>query len=439
MIPPLHLQQQPLLSHPPNSISPLDNTPSLNLPHLGSFYALGDSYSAGIGANCSWVTDEFDPTGACLKCKGAYPYQLISIANSTTLPPPKKTPESEAESTTTVETAAQVYHLGCTGASIPDILTVGYDNRTSQLDLMSDAISSGGPLGTWATLSIGGNDVGFGDVVADCVMLDTAGCDASLNATERMVRDPGLLGRLVEVYLSILDAAPVKQFTLIVTSYARFFNAETEECDKHFFIRGRYLTRPFRRRLNAMIEDLNLLIQAAVAIVQMELIVSGSGKSVFYEDWDAGFEGRRFCDVGSGDGEKRHWERDAWFFTVAGDDILEGGESGDGGRLGFDDVGVPFGEEKVDFEKLARECEREREREREWDWSERFLCNWAKALHDEKRDGLKGEGKEGDNGFQELSKTVYPWYVKKVMHPKTIAHAELGRRIYQRWMNGEYS
>ena len=39
-------------------------------PALKNFYAFGDSYSAGIGANCGWIKDEYDLKGACLKCDG---------------------------------------------------------------------------------------------------------------------------------------------------------------------------------------------------------------------------------------------------------------------------------------------------------------------------------------------------------------------------------
>ncbi|PVH70511.1 hypothetical protein DL98DRAFT_132760 [Cadophora sp. DSE1049] len=426
MIPQAQLQQSlPSLTPTPNIISRPYTTGSSNVPELSSFYALGDSYSAGIGANCSWITDDFDPTGSCLKCKGAYPYQIVDISNSTSSSPSS----TNLPPYTNGEEQTQVYHLGCTGASIPDILTVGWDNRTSQLQLMEEAIERG-DIGTWGTLSVGGNDVGFANVVADCVMLNTAGCEASLNATEAMVRDPNLVAQLVETYLSVLEIAPVEDFKLIVTSYARFFNAETEECDTHFFIRGHYLTRPFRRRLNAMIESLNLLIQVAVAIVQMQLVFGGSGMSVFFEDWDAVFEGRRFCEEAEG----KHWERDAWFFTVAGDDILR-----DGSKAAVNDVKPPPGQDGavVDFEKLARECAMEGWKEE--DWTERLLCNWARTLEDERKArGTRGEGEDGGE-FEELSKTVYPWYVKKAMHPKTIAHAELGRSLFEKWVSGEYA
>jgi hypothetical protein len=53
-----------------NSGAGICNSSALRFPALKNFYAFGDSYSAGIGANCGWVKDEFDLKGACLKCDG---------------------------------------------------------------------------------------------------------------------------------------------------------------------------------------------------------------------------------------------------------------------------------------------------------------------------------------------------------------------------------
>ena len=111
------------------------------LPSLPSFFAFGDSFSAGIGANCGWIKDEFDERGACLKCDGGYPYQIIEVANT---------------SSTNSENL-EVFHLGCTGASMNDVTNTGWNNRTSQLELMKSKTGQAG----WGTLSIGGNDVGL--------------------------------------------------------------------------------------------------------------------------------------------------------------------------------------------------------------------------------------------------------------------------------------
>lgn len=120
-------------------------------------------------------------------------------------------------------------------------------------------------------------------------MFERPTCDTDLEFTEDLIRDPLLLSRFVETYLRVLDATHKPDFTLIVPGYAQFFNAVTEVCDTQYIFYGRYLTRKFRTRLNKMILDLNLVIQVAVAIVQMQFVFSNSGKRIYYEDWDSSF------------------------------------------------------------------------------------------------------------------------------------------------------
>lgn len=304
-----------------------------------------------------------------------------------------------------------VYHLGCTGASMNDVLSTGWNNRTAQLELMAEEAGEGG----WGTISIGGNDVGFANIVADCIMINTASCDASMNMTESLLSDPLLLEQLTTTYLAVLSTATSPDFTLIVPGYAQFFNADTDLCDTKFFIRGRYLTREFRQRLNRMIADLNLVIQIAVAVVQMQLVFSNSRKSIFYEDWDVLFEGHRFCEEAPLD-----WNRDSWFFTILGDDILP-----DGTFVPPEQVQAPGNEMPFDPAMVGESC---------WDGEEedaveRVMCNWAMSLEEERR--VRGE-------LEEETTLVYPWYVKKAMHPKSIAHYALGKKIYERWMSGDY-
>lgn len=366
------------------------NTSTLSFPALKNFYALGDSFSAGIGANCGWVKDEFDDKGACLKCNGSYAYQLIEIANSSA--------------------CMEVYHIGCTGASMNDVLEIGWNNRTAQLELMTSVAGEGG----WGTISVGGNDVGFANIVADCVMFNRPACDADMNITETRIADPTLLSRLTTTYLAVLGTANNSDFRLIVPGYAQFFNAETEICDNRYIFYGRYLTKEFRARLNKMIADLNMVIQIAVAIVQMQLVFSDSRKAIFYEDWDVLFTGHRFCE------ELPLGWPDAWFFTINGVDTLP------------NDTLVPPSEpppahvseqeSTFDISSLARSCEDDIET----NVTARMLCNWAMSL---------GEGREPSGN---VSTQFYPWWITKTMHPKSIAHYQLAKKMYERWMTGDY-
>lgn len=358
---------------------------TLQFPSPRNFYALGDSFSAGIGANCGWIKDEFDSKGACLKCDGGYPYQIIEVANTSD--------------------TMEVYHLGCTGASMNDIVNIGWNNRTSQLELMEPKAGEGG----WGTLSVGGNDVGFANIVANCIMFDRPSCDADMNFTETLISDPRLLERFTTTYLKVLGTAHHPDFRLIVPSYAQFFNAETEICDNQYIFYGRYLTQEFRTRINRMVSNLNLLIQIAVSVVQLQLVFANSRKGIYFEDWDSLFLGHRFCEEIPG------WKA-PWFFTINGEDILPN-------KTVVSAFKDPPGEEPLfNLTTFASSCDAQDP----GNLTAQMLCDWAHNL----AEGRKPNGN--------VSTLVYPWWITKTLHPKSIAHWELAKMIYRKWENGDY-
>jgi hypothetical protein len=359
---------------------------ALQFPQLPSFFALGDSFSAGIGANCGWIKDEFDDTGACLKCDGGYPYQIIEVANTSD--------------------SMEVYHLGCTGASMNDVVNTGWNNRTSQLELMGPKAGQGG----WGTLSIGGNDVGFANIVANCIMFDRPSCDADMNFTENLISDPSLLGQFTTTYLKVLGTAHHPDFRLIVPSYAQFFNAQTEVCDNQYIFYGRYLTQEFRTRVNNLVSSLNLVIQIAISMVQLQLVFGGSRKGIYFEDWNSLFSGHRFCEE-----PPKGWT-DAWFFTINGEDILPNNTVISSWKT------PPEAETLVNLTSLALSCDAENPS----NLTAQMLCAWARNL---------AEGSEPNGNF---SSVVYPWWITKTLHPKSVAHRELAKMIYKKWVNGDY-
>jgi len=350
------------------------------LPTPSSFFSLGDSYSAGIGANCGWVTDDFDPNLECLRCLGSFVYQIANLTGSND---------------------THVYHIACTASNTHDITHRSADkNRTSQVDLMRNVTESAG----WGTLTIGGNDVGFGSIVANCIAFNNPSCDKDLNFTEIAITDKKLIARLAKTYMAVLDAAHGDNFTLIVPGYAQFFNAVTKECDAQYLFFGRYLTRELRARVNQMVIGFNLVIQIAIASVQLHLVFTNSLKSIYYEDWGGIFEGHRFCE-----NKPKTWV-DSWFFTIDGPDTLPNGTVVAATR---DSRHFPPRRRDVKCDDLEGKG-----------YEELMGCNIA--LH---------EGRMSD---EDLKIEMYPWWAMKIMHPKTIAHHELAKRIYSKWVKGDY-
>ncbi|MDT0268758.1 SGNH/GDSL hydrolase family protein [Streptomyces sp. DSM 44915] len=145
----------------------------------GRYVALGDSYSSGSGAG-AYYTD-----GGCQLSANAYP-RLWAEANS---------PSSFA-------------FVACGGAVTADVLAEQVSALTADTRLV--------------TISIGGNDAGFGDVMTTCLLSSNATCAARNEQARNFIRQT-LPGRLDNVYAEIADRAPDAQ--VVVLGYPHIFGS----------------------------------------------------------------------------------------------------------------------------------------------------------------------------------------------------------------------
>jgi lysophospholipase L1-like esterase len=146
-----------------------------------NYVALGDSYSSGTGTH-----DYFDED--CQRSNQSYGAQVA---------------------------AAQGYNLdlaACAGAEIPDVQA----NQLSHLSADTNLI----------TMSIGGNDTGWSDIVTSCARPWPWTCWGDIDEAEAFVRDT-LPGQLDGLYNQISEAAPNAH--VIIVGYPRLFNGE--ECN----------------------------------------------------------------------------------------------------------------------------------------------------------------------------------------------------------------
>jgi len=141
-----------------------------------NYVALGDSYSSGLG------TRDYDDSD-CKRGPAAYP-ELWAASNAT----------------------ASYDFVACAGATTADVL----DNQISALEEGTDLV----------TITVGGNDVGFADVITTCRTGSNADCEEVGEEAENQVRDV-LPGLLEETYTAITDAAPSAQ--VVVLGYPRLF------------------------------------------------------------------------------------------------------------------------------------------------------------------------------------------------------------------------
>lgn len=149
---------------------------------LGGYVALGDSYSSGVGAG-SYISS----SGDCKRSTRAYPY-LWAAANS----------------------PSSFDFTACSGARTSDVLS-------GQLGPLSTATGL-------VSLSVGGNDAGFADVMTTCVLQSDSSCLSRI-ATARAFVDSTLPGRLDSVYSAIRDRAP--NADVVVLGYPRFYRLGT--------------------------------------------------------------------------------------------------------------------------------------------------------------------------------------------------------------------
>lgn len=178
---------------------------SLAQPAYADYVALGDSYAA--------LGDSREPTGtpaACGRNLGNYPHQLD--ANPA---------------------VGELTDATCGAARIPDLAgsqTLGTAPNTIAVPPQLDALDAGTDL---VTLSIGGNDVGFGTIVG-CITAPLSGgaakdCRALLDAdvTAGIERVFGEDGEIDEVYDAIETAAPNAK--VVATQYLPLMPAEDED------------------------------------------------------------------------------------------------------------------------------------------------------------------------------------------------------------------
>ncbi|MCP3757526.1 SGNH/GDSL hydrolase family protein [Streptomyces sp. TBY4] len=142
------------------------------------YVALGDSYSSGVGAG------NYDSaSGNCKRTTRAYPALWAA-----------------AHSPQTFSFAA------CSGARTGDVMSGQLAPLNSGTDLVS--------------ITIGGNDAGFSDVMTTCVLQSESTCVSRVNQAKGYV-DSTLPGQLDQVYNAIKSRSPGAR--VVVLGYPRFY------------------------------------------------------------------------------------------------------------------------------------------------------------------------------------------------------------------------
>lgn len=173
------------------------------------YVALGDSYSSGTGTRVYTNT-------ACQRSSTAYPSLVGAQRPNTTL-----------------------VFVACSGATTADVI----NNQVSSLTAGTEIV----------TITIGGNDAGFGSVILECAKPGwLSNCAGKVTTAQNFIQNT-LPGRLNAVFDEIQTRSPTA--TVVVLDYPRLFNGE--DCNAATFF-----SPDDETRLNATANLLRTTLQA---------------------------------------------------------------------------------------------------------------------------------------------------------------------------------
>lgn len=211
----------------------------------GDYVALGDSYSSGEGAwdyedgtdfddrDDLWpFNDDEEDHNRCHRSENAYS-QVVASAN---------------------DFAGDVTFVACSGAVITDLTHPNHGNtgEDPQLDALDDDVSL-------VTMTMGGNDLGFADVVKDCIINGARGVgfvDSCQEKHDQRIEDllPELEQRLIDQYRAIKEKAPNAR--VVIIGYPQLFPEHPGD-DYHdlLFKEDQVWMNEKAAELNAMLRD----------------------------------------------------------------------------------------------------------------------------------------------------------------------------------------
>ncbi|MEU5721613.1 SGNH/GDSL hydrolase family protein [Micromonospora sp. NPDC047738] len=197
------------------------------------YVALGDSYASGVGAG--------NESGSCRRSPNAYP-SLWATANA----------------------PASYTFVACSGATTTSV-------RDTQLGYLSTST-------TLVSITVGGNDVGFSDVMTTCVVYGESACIAAVNAAEDKARTE-LPPKLNNLYQAIRARAPSAR--VVVIAYPVFYRIDT-------YCPG--LSDTSRTKINEginLLDDItkNAAVQNSFAFADVRPIFRGNELCAYGEKW----------------------------------------------------------------------------------------------------------------------------------------------------------
>lgn len=179
-------------------------------------------------------------------------------------------------------TFAEFNFLACSGATSSD----EYNNQ-----IQDPSFAKGADL---YTVTAGGNDIGFGDIVKHCVyslIFGSGPCDDLLqNVTDQSANIGTDLGQNLNTLYSALVNAKSRSGKAVVLPYVRFYPDGGGVGDPRFCVTGSD-AQAMRVRLNTAVDQLNSQLVAVAKQVNIDIVNP--------DDLNTAFDGYRFCESNS--------------------------------------------------------------------------------------------------------------------------------------------
>jgi lysophospholipase L1-like esterase len=183
------------------------------------YAALGDSYSAGVGSRVF-----YEESGECDRSPDAFPPKVASAKGYT------------------------LSFQACSGAKTPEV-------NEKQLGTLSATTSL-------VTITIGGNDAGFSNVMLNCALYYFT-CGSAISEAEEFVKNK-LPALLETTYKDIRAKATTAK--VIVLGYPKLFTKEGTTCNVNFLTSGN------EKKINEAAEKIDAVIKARAEAMKYTFI-----------------------------------------------------------------------------------------------------------------------------------------------------------------------
>lgn len=207
-----------------------------------------------------------------------------------------------------------------------------FDTDTRKQKLTPTSNRTNPTVADIATISIGGNDIGFYNILTACVLWvggPWAGdCDTEITKAHEILENSELSANITFALKQIIDKNGNDAFKIYITGYVTFFNETTPLCESSSFRiynphydtthkeKGQpWLTTALRTKLNVVVVALNAMLSHITDSVNA---YHANTSRVVFVDPNPGYAGHRWCEDGVY--EPDNDRMDTWLFLSSSPD-----------------------------------------------------------------------------------------------------------------------